>query len=203
LDATIFLRGFGAFFWFLVIRPAAAHAEVDLLKQALSLAYLGLDLRLSSRSGLTGPHRCRNVGGRRIPLLLAERNLQHVSRDILWSLAKVRGYYLPAVSGRAVPDLLPPVAAAGAHRCVQLVVRRVQCRTPQTLWRLRSYAAMLAAFWYWCTRPGDIRRATTRDDHYVFALTCCSLVRQGVVLRGMHCCASAARLGMVEERYRR
>jgi len=31
LDATIFAVGFGAFFWFLVIRPAASRAEVDLL----------------------------------------------------------------------------------------------------------------------------------------------------------------------------
>jgi hypothetical protein len=38
LDATIFLVGFGTFFWFLVIRPAALHTEVDALKQGLSQA---------------------------------------------------------------------------------------------------------------------------------------------------------------------
>ena len=43
LDATIFVVGFGAFFWFLVIRAAASGTEVDLLKQALSLAYIALD----------------------------------------------------------------------------------------------------------------------------------------------------------------
>ena len=32
LDATIFVVGFGAFFWFLVIRPAASDTEVDFLK---------------------------------------------------------------------------------------------------------------------------------------------------------------------------
>ena len=38
LDAAIFVVGFGAFFWFLVIRPAAGGAEIDFLKQALSQA---------------------------------------------------------------------------------------------------------------------------------------------------------------------
>ena len=43
LDATIFVVGFGTFFWFLVIRPANAHTEVEALKQGLSQAYAGLD----------------------------------------------------------------------------------------------------------------------------------------------------------------
>src|SRR5215469_15660503 len=42
LDATIYVVGFGAFFWFLVLRPAAMSVQVDLLKQALTVAYLGL-----------------------------------------------------------------------------------------------------------------------------------------------------------------
>src|SRR5215475_13487929 len=34
LDATIFVVGFGAFFWFLVLRPVSMSVQVDLLKQA-------------------------------------------------------------------------------------------------------------------------------------------------------------------------
>ena len=42
MDALIFVAGFGAFFWFLVIHPVL-HAEVNLLKEGLSQAYVALD----------------------------------------------------------------------------------------------------------------------------------------------------------------
>src|SRR6202030_4647439 len=70
LDATIFVVGFGAFFWFLVIRPAASHAEVDFLKQALSLAYLGLDCILLLILGVLVLTGAGSVGGWRVPVLL-------------------------------------------------------------------------------------------------------------------------------------
>src|SRR5471030_3252352 len=43
LDGTIFVVGFGAFFWFLVIRPAATVNEVDVIKHALSETYLAMN----------------------------------------------------------------------------------------------------------------------------------------------------------------
>ena len=52
LDSTIFVVGFGAFFWLLVIRPAARQAEIDFLTQALSQGYLALNcVRPARRSG--------------------------------------------------------------------------------------------------------------------------------------------------------
>jgi hypothetical protein len=33
LDATIFILGFGTFFWFLVIHPGGGNSDVDTLKQ--------------------------------------------------------------------------------------------------------------------------------------------------------------------------
>src|SRR5207302_2230210 len=114
LDATIFVAGFGAFFWFLVIRPAAVHVEVDFLKQALSLAYLGLDCVLLLILGVLVLTGAGSAGGWRIPLLLLSGFAIMFLGDILWSLAKVRGYYLPG----GFQDVLylscyVPVAAAG------------------------------------------------------------------------------------------
>src|SRR5215469_12616644 len=117
LDATIFVVGFGAFFWFLVIRPAAVHLEVDYIKQALSLAYLGLDCAMLLMLGVLLITGAGSVGGRRIPLLLLGGFAAMFLADILWSLAKVRGYYLPG----GWQDVLylvwyVPVAAAGREQ---------------------------------------------------------------------------------------
>ena len=107
LDATIFVVGFGAFFWFLVIRPAVAAHEVDLLNQALSLAYAALDCVLLLMLGVLLLAGAGIEHGRRVPVLLLIGFATMFFGDILWSLAKVRGYYLPgAVPGRAVPVLV-------------------------------------------------------------------------------------------------
>ena len=114
LDATIFVVGFGTFFWFLVIRPAASHAEVDALKQALSQAYAGFDCVVLLMLGvllLTGAE------GRRVPLLLMTGFATMFLADILWSLAKVGGYYMPG----DLQDVLylvcyVPLAAAGREQ---------------------------------------------------------------------------------------
>ncbi len=90
LDGTIFIVGFGAFFWFLVIRPAASATELDFLRQALSLGYAALDCVLLLMLGML-----LLTGGRRVPLLLLTGFATMFLGDILWSLAKVRGYYLP------------------------------------------------------------------------------------------------------------
>src|SRR5579862_9732376 len=43
LDALILIVGFGAFFWFLVIRPTAVGSQIDVIKHALSHAYIALN----------------------------------------------------------------------------------------------------------------------------------------------------------------
>jgi diguanylate cyclase (GGDEF)-like protein/PAS domain S-box-containing protein len=206
LDATIFVVGFGAFFWFLVIRPAAQHAEVDFLKQALSLAYLGLDcvvllifgVLLLAGSG-TGSAR-----GRRVPLLLMGGFATMFLGDILWSLAKVRGYYLPG----QFQDVLylccyAPVAIAGR---VQLrssaAPRRAASSTSDALARSLPYGAMLAAFLVLAYfARGDIGAASTVMTMIVFALTLLFMVRQGVVLRSDALVRERRAARLVEDRY--
>jgi hypothetical protein len=117
LDATIFVVGFAAFFWFLVIRPVAASDEVDLLKQALSLAYLGLDCVMLLMLGVLLITGAGPAGGRRVPSLLLGGFAAMFLGDIVWSLAKMRGYYLPG----GFQDVLylscyVPLAAAGREQ---------------------------------------------------------------------------------------
>ena len=139
LDATIFVVGFGAFFWFLVIRPAASHADVDILKEVLSQAYVALDCILLLMFGVLLLTGSGNAGGWRVPLLLLVGFAMMFLGDILWSLAKVRGYYLPG----QFQDVLylccyAPVAAAGREQLrSQRRSRHAPCPTPRMRWRAR------------------------------------------------------------------
>jgi len=204
LDATIFVAGFGAFFWFLVIRPAALHVEVDFLKQALSLAYLGLDCVVLLILGVLVLTGAGSAGGWRIPLLLLSGFAIMFLGDILWSLAKVRGYYLPG----GFQDVLylscyVPVAAAGRAqmRAIAAPARTVS-NTSDALARSLPYAAMLAAFLVLVyLARGDIRGPSTVMTMIVFALTLLFMVRQGVVLRGDALLRERRAARMVEERY--
>ncbi len=204
LDATIFVAGFGAFFWFLVIRPAALHVEVDFLKQALSLAYLGLDCVVLLILGVLVLTGAGSAGGWRIPLLLLSGFAIMFLGDILWSLAKVRGYYLPG----GFQDVLylscyVPVAAAGRAQMRSIAApARTMSNTSDALARSLPYAAMLAAFLVLVyLARGDIRGPSTVMTMIVFALTLLFMVRQGVVLRGDALLRERRAARMVEERY--
>ena len=185
LDATIFVVGFGAFFWFFVVEPAAIHAQLGILKEALSEAYLALDsfcLLLLGVLLLTGS----DNGGWRVPSLLLTAFATMFLGDIIWSLAKVRGYYLPG----GVQDVLYlasylPMAVAGRAqmRAVKPSLRETS-RTSGALARSMPYVAMAVAFLVliYLSRGGLGGQATLMIG-VVFALTLLLMFRQAVVLR--------------------
>jgi diguanylate cyclase (GGDEF)-like protein/PAS domain S-box-containing protein len=204
LDATIFVAGFGAFFWFVVIRPAAAHEELDLLKQTLSIGYLGFDCVLLLMWGVLVLAGGSSTAGRRVPLLLLAGFAGMFLGDILWSLAKVRGYYLPG----QFQDVLYlccylPLAAAGREQL------RTGARPPHAasnssdaLARALPYASMLAAFLVLAyLSRGYMGGPATVMTMIVFALTLLFMVRQGVMLRGDALLRERRAARMVEDRY--
>ncbi|HYB32729.1 MAG TPA: EAL domain-containing protein [Steroidobacteraceae bacterium] len=204
LDATILAVGFGAFFWFLVIRPAASRAEVDLLKQLLSQAYVALDCVLLLMLGVLLLTGAGHAGGRRIPLLLLSGFASMFLGDILWSLAKVRGYYLPG----QFQDVLylccyVPLTAAGREQMRTVAApARAASSTSDALARVLPYAAMLAAFLMlvYFSRS-DIGGPATVMTMVVFAITLLLMVRQGVVLRGDALLRERRAARLVEDRY--
>jgi hypothetical protein len=114
LDATILVVGFGAFFWFLVIRPAASMTEIGLIKNVLSQTYIAFDCILLLTLGVLLLAGVGNAGGRRVSLLLVVGFATMFLGDILWSVGKISGNYLPG----AFQDVLylcgcVPLAAAG------------------------------------------------------------------------------------------
>jgi len=185
LDATIFVVGFGAFFWFFVVQPAAIHAQLGILKEALSEAYLALDsfcLLILGVLLLTGS----GNGGWRVPSLLLTGFATMFLGDIIWSLAKVRGYYLPG----GVQDVVYlasylPVAVAGRAQMQTIgMSARETSRTSGALARSMPYAAMAVAFLVliYLSRGGLGGQATLMIG-VVFALTLLLMFRQAVVLR--------------------
>jgi diguanylate cyclase (GGDEF)-like protein/PAS domain S-box-containing protein len=204
LDGTIFVVGFGAFFWFLVIRPAAEAAEVGLLKQVLSQAYLASNCLLLLALGVLQLVGVGNAGGRRIPLLLTAGYATMFIADIMWALGKVGGSYLPG----GLQDVIYvvcylPLAAAA---CEQLRGRSTQALVqesrvdllPQSL----PYAAMLAAFavLVYFAR-GDLGGAAALMTIIVFALMLLLMVRQGITLREDAAGREQRATRLVEARY--
>ena len=202
LDAAILVSGFGAFFWFLVIRPAASGAETDVIKNTLTQVYLALDCILLLTLGVLLLAGVGNRSGRRVSLLLLVGFAMMFLGDILWSIAKITGDYLPG----ALQDVLyvacyVPLAAAGRGqmRATTLPAARV---ASDSLAQSLPHAAMLTAFLVlvYFTR-GDIGSPATVMTIVVFGLTLLVMVRQALVLREDALTRERRAARLVEDRY--
>src|SRR3974390_1813174 len=94
IDAVILVTGFGAVFWFLIIRPAASSTEIDVLKNALSQTYIALNCVLVLTLGILLLAGADNSRGRRVSLLLSIGFATMLLGDVAWSVAKITGRYL-------------------------------------------------------------------------------------------------------------
>jgi diguanylate cyclase (GGDEF)-like protein/PAS domain S-box-containing protein len=204
LDTAIFTVGFGALFWFLVIHPAGEHVQLGLLKETLSQAYLACDCILLLMLGVLLLTGAGNAGGWRVPVLLLSGFATMFLADILWSLGKVRGYYLPG----DLQDVLYlacnlPLAAAGRAqmRSAAAPVRAIS-NTSDTLARSLPFAAMLAAFLVlvYFSR-GAVAGPATVMTMIVFGLMMLLMVRQGVLLRSDALVRERRAARLVEDRY--
>jgi diguanylate cyclase (GGDEF)-like protein/PAS domain S-box-containing protein len=202
LDAMILVVGFGAFFWFLVIRPAASSTEIDVIKNALSQTYIALNCILLLTLGVLLLAGAGNPGGRRVPLLLLIGFATMFLADILWSVAKISGDYLPG----SLQDVLyvvcyVPLAFAGRDQMRSTTARNAQ-RSTDSLAQTLPYAAMLTAFLVLVSfTHGDVGSPATVMTIVVFGLTLLVMVRQALVLREDALTRERRAARMVEDRY--
>ena len=202
LDAVILVAGFGAFFWFLIIRPAASSTEIDVLKNALSQTYIALNCILVLTLGVLLLAGVDNTSGRRVSLLLSIGFATMLLGDVAWSVAKITGHYLPG----DLQDLLyvacyVPLAAAGREQ-MRSAGGDGESRVSKSLAQSLPYAAMLAAFLVLVTLThGDIGSSTTVMTIIVFALALLVMVRQALVLREDALTRERRAARMVEDRY--
>ncbi|HUO19627.1 MAG TPA: EAL domain-containing protein [Steroidobacteraceae bacterium] len=204
MDATIFAVGFGAFFWFLVLHPAAQQHEASVLKQVLSQTYLTLDCVLLLMLGVLLLTGSGNLGGQRVPLLLLTGFATMFAGDIVWSLAKMRGYYLPGDTADVMYLVcyVPLAAAARMQLKWMTLPPPAASQNADALARALPYAAMLAAFLMlvYLSR-GDVSGPANIMTMIVFALTLLLMVRQSVVLRGDALVRERRAARMVEDRF--
>ncbi len=204
MDATIFAVGFGAFFWFLVLHPAAQQHEASLLKQVLSQTYLTLDCVLLLMLGVLLLTGSGNLGGQRVPLLLLTGFATMFAGDIVWSLAKMRGYYLPGDSSQVMYLVCYVPLAAAARVQLKWITTPppAASQSVDALARALPYAAMLAAFLMLVyLSGGDVSGPANMMTMIVFALTLLLMVRQSVVLRGDALVRERRAARMVEDRF--
>jgi diguanylate cyclase (GGDEF)-like protein/PAS domain S-box-containing protein len=204
LDVIILAVGFGASFWFLAIRPATVQAEVDLLKQVLSQAYVALNCALLVAVGLvllTGPE---GLGGRRVPLLLLAGCTTMFLGDIVWALGKVGGDYLPG----GLQDVMyvawyVPIGAAAREQLRMPAPSIASAEDPSpSLFHALPYVAVLIAFLVLVyVARGEVGGTVAGMTIVAFVMTLLVMVRQGTMLRDDARTRERRATEMVEARY--
>ncbi len=202
LDVVILVIGFGAFFWFLIIRPAASSTEIDAIKYTLSQTYIAFNCVLLLTLGVLLLAGAGNPNRSRVPLLLSVGFAMMLLGDILWSVAKIKGSYLPG----ALQDVLyvscyVPMAAAGREQ-MRAAAQRSAPRVSNALEQALPYAAMLTAFLVLASlTQGDLGSPATVMTLVVFGLALLVMVRQALALREDALTRERRAARMVEERY--
>ncbi|MFZ2507107.1 MAG: EAL domain-containing protein, partial [Steroidobacteraceae bacterium] len=205
LDSTILMLGFGAFFWFFVIRPsAAADGSPDLLKYVLTQTYIALNCLMVLAFGVLLLNAGSGPLGRRTLVLLAIGFATMFLADIVWAMSKVSGDYLPGGLSDALylscygwllaaareqlrgPPLLNTEASAFGNTAIQAL----------------PYIAMLVSFLVLVYfESGQAGKPTTVMTVIIFVLTLLVMMRQGVILRDDARLRERRAAGLVEARY--
>ncbi|HZF26220.1 MAG TPA: EAL domain-containing protein [Steroidobacteraceae bacterium] len=204
IDAAILVVGFGAFFWFLIIHPAASNGEVDVLKNALSQTYIALSCILVLMLGVLLLAGAGNTVGRRVPLLLSVGFATMFLGDILWSVAKIGGDYLSGDLQDVlyVSCYVPMAFAAREQMRASATTSRIESGASRTLAQSLPYASMLTAFLVLVSfTRGDIGSPATVMTIVVFGLALLVMVRQALVLRDDALIREQRAARMVEDRY--
>jgi diguanylate cyclase (GGDEF)-like protein/PAS domain S-box-containing protein len=205
LDALIFALGFGALFWFLVIRPTAAVNLVHSIGPFLTQLYLGLDCTLLLLLGVVVLSR-RNASpwSRRASLFLLLGFATMFLADIVWSLAKVRGVYLPGQFQDVLYITFNIPIAAAAYAQMRAIGSSPQAASESSdvLAGMLPHAAMFAAFLVLVySSPASVFGATSVTTMILFALMLLLMVRQTVALRSDALVREQNAARRVEERY--
>ncbi len=204
VDATILVVGFGAFFWFLIIRPAASSTEIDVLKNALSQIYIALNCVLVLTLGVLLLAGAGTTIGRRIALLLSIGFATMFLGDIMWSVAKIGGHYLSGdLQDVLYVSCYLPMAFAGREQIRLAASGTVtESSTSMPLAQSLPYAAMLTAFIVLVSLTrGDVGSPATIMAIVVFGLALLVMVRQALVLRDDALLRERRAARLVEQRY--
>ena len=204
LDSTIITLGFGGFFWYFVLLPAAAVGEPDHLKYALTQTYITLNSVMVMAFGVLLMNGSAGALRRRTLVLLSIGFATMFIADIVWALAKVSGSYLPG----SFSDVIYLSCYAGLAVAAREHIRGRRANQRQyplldtAMAQGLPYVAMIVSFLVLASfTRGDLAEPATVMTLIFFVLTLLVLVRQGVVMRDDAAMREQRAAGRVEARY--
>ena len=185
LDGAIFVVGFGAFFWILVVRPAS-----DCQRNGRREAGAQPELRRAQlpADAAFGVLLLTEAGSRRIPLALLAGFTTMFLGDILWALGKVGGGYLSGGLQDVlyVACYLPIAIAARGQLRVASAPIQPSSAVSASLARALPYGAMLVAFVVLVyVARAEVSGPVAEMTIVVFVVTLLIMLRQGTMLATM------------------
>src|SRR5688572_4168019 len=205
LDATILMLGFGAFFWFFVIAPAAAaDRDPDMVKYVLSQSYIGLNCLMLLSFGILLMHAGAGAIARRTLILLTIGFSTMSIADIVWAMAKVTGTYLPGGLSDALYISCYAWLIAAAREQIRgaPAIRQEPTALGSAAVQGMPYVAMLVSFLVLVyVESSSMSSPATAMTVIIFALTLLVMLRQGVISRDDALLRERRAAGIVEARY--
>ncbi|MBS0375878.1 MAG: EAL domain-containing protein [Proteobacteria bacterium] len=202
LDALVLVAGFGAFFWFLIIRQTAGGTQLDVVKTALSQTYIALNCVMVLALGVLLLAAAESRSGRRVALLLSVGFATMLLGDVAWSVAKITGHYLSGdLQDALYVACYLPLALAARERLRAAEVE-AESHALQLFAQALPYASMFTAFAVLVMLThGDVRSPTTVMTIIVFALALLTMLRQALVSRQDALIRERRAARLVEDRY--
>ena len=187
LDSLILVLGFGTFFWFFVISPAAAASEEELARFVLSQVYIALDCLMLMAIGvlLMNSSHCP-LRRLTLALLTGGFGLMFLG-DIVWATSVVENTYL---SGANFSDVLYLACYAGLAGAAQVQIRdksrpeRLKSTAGGVLTQVIAYSGLGLSFFvlvYFAAE--EARSPITVMTVSIFVLAILVMARQSVILR--------------------
>ncbi len=187
LDSLILVLGFGTFFWFFVISPAAAANEEELARFVMTQVYIALDCLMVMAIGvlLMNSSNCP-LRKTTITLLAGGFGLMFLG-DIVWAASVVVNQY---ISGDNFSDVLYLACYAGLAAAAQVQIRdksrpeRQRTAGASALTQGIAYAGLGLSFFvlvYFAASDGS--SPVTIMTVAIFVLAILVMARQSVILR--------------------
>jgi len=204
LDASILVLGFGTFFWFFVISPAAAASEEEFASFVLTQVYIALDCLMLMAIGvlLMNSTSCP-LRRTTLAMLTAGFGMMFLA-DIVWATAVVSGKYLPG----DFSDVLYLACYAGLAGAAQVQIRdksrpeRQKNAGGGTMTQVIAYAGLgLSFFVLVYFAAGDGRSPVTVMTIAIFVLAILVMARQSVILRDDAQARQRRAVDLVEARF--
>jgi diguanylate cyclase (GGDEF)-like protein/PAS domain S-box-containing protein len=204
LDGLILALGFGAFFWFFVIRPSSlASTESNVVRHVLAQGYIVFTcLMVVTFGAFLMNVRAGPLTRRTLVLMTVGFSFMFLG-DIVWAILKVTGEYMVgSLSDSLYLSCYVGLAAAAREHLRGPPAAKVASDAGTTLSRGLPYLAMLVAFIVLVYfQRDDASQPTTVMTVIIFALTLLVMLRQGVILRDEAQMQADRAAGLVEARY--